>query len=132
MTYETASLIGSVVLVLCGPVGVILVATMIGRRGVRGRSLQLFVVGGVLASVLIFCFGGMFFHRLIPPPYDPAFAGGRGLDLRGFRFVLAEMFGGCLTFVLTLVYGFVLGRKKRRRPAEGAAPEGGPPGDPVT
>ena len=130
MSYETASTIGAAVLALIGPVGVILAATLIGRRGTQGRSLQLFVVGGVLASILIYCFGGLVVNWLIPPPYDPAFAGGRGLDLRGFGFMVVGMFTAGVTFVLTLVCGLILGLMRRRRQAQKSAPEDGP-GDPA-
>ena len=131
MTYETASLIGSVVLVVSGPIGLILAATLIGRRSAGGPSLQLVVVGGFVASVMIFWFGGIAFNWLIPPPYDPAFADGRGLDLRGIGFVMASMLGGFLTFVVALVYGLVLGYKRRRRQAEEASLKDRESGNPV-
>ncbi len=89
------------------------------------------MVGGFVASVMIFWFGGIAFNWLIPPPYDPAFADGRGLDLRGVGFVMASMLGGFLTFVVALVYGLVLGYKRRRRQAEEASLKDRESGNPV-
>ncbi|PYC72991.1 hypothetical protein C7C45_07790 [Micromonospora arborensis] len=118
MTSGTATLIGCGALFLGGPVGLILVANLIRQRDFGQRSLRLLVVGGIVASGAIILCAAPAFHRLFPPPHDPVFASGRGLDLRGIWFWLAAWAGGALTFALALAYGVDLGRLRRSRQSE--------------
>ncbi|WFF03725.1 hypothetical protein [Micromonospora sp. WMMD964] len=115
MTYGTTELISCGALFLGGPIGLSLVANLIRQRDFGRRSLRLLVVGGIVASGAIILFGAPAFHRLFPPPHDPVFAGGRGLDLRGIWLWLAAWAGGALTFALALAYGVDLGRLRRSR-----------------
>ncbi|WP_433532208.1 hypothetical protein ACQPYA_09305 [Micromonospora sp. CA-263727] len=115
MTYGTATLIGCGAFFLGGPISLSLVANLIRQRDFGKRSLWLLVVGGTVTSGAIILFGAPAFQRLFPPPYDPALANGRGLDLRGIWFWLAATAGGALTFATALAYGVDLGRLRRSR-----------------
>ncbi|TCB94462.1 hypothetical protein E0H26_21360 [Micromonospora zingiberis] len=117
MTYGTATLIACGALVFGGPIGLGLFANLIRRRDFGRRSLRRFVAGGIVVSGAIFFLGGPASNWLVPPPYDPILASGRGLDLRGSLFWLAAWAGAALTFAIALAYGVDLSRLRRSRQA---------------
>jgi len=54
VTYETATVVGCSILVLGGPIGLGLVAALIRRRDFDKLPVRMLVIGGILASGLIF------------------------------------------------------------------------------
>ncbi|PJJ73631.1 hypothetical protein CLV46_3225 [Diaminobutyricimonas aerilata] len=103
MDYDTATQIWFWALVMVAPIVVAGAAVIVGKRGALPRARMLHFAGGVVAAILLAIVGPWIAHALNPPPYDPAFAGGRGLDLRGFSDVIGAWAGAALTFAVTVV-----------------------------
>lgn len=71
------------------------------RRG--RRALALYLCFGIAASLAYAAAAGLIANWLIPPPYDPYFASGRGLDLRGFGLVIGGWLGAAGALAATLI-----------------------------
>lgn len=70
----------------------------------RGRhALALYLSYGIAACMLYAAAAGLLANWLIPPPYDPAFAGGRGLDLRGVGLIIGGWIGAAGALATTII-----------------------------
>ncbi len=71
------------------------------------RWMPRYLIAGILACIAFFAFGGTAVLAIFPPPYDPYFAGGRGLDLRGIGLVVGAWIGAIGGGMATLgTFGF--------------------------
>lgn len=53
-----------------------------------------YLLAGIGGSVVYAMFSGTLIRSVFPPPFDPYFSSGRGLDLRGAGFVMGGLIGG--------------------------------------
>lgn len=68
------------------------------------RRMPLFFFLGLAASAAYAMGAGTVARAIFPPPYDPVFAGGRGLDLRGMFLAMGALAGGAAGVVGTMVF----------------------------
>ncbi len=102
MAYERVSAVLFFVLIIA-PVLVSVGAGLgVHRRG-RREALKIYLGAGAFLALVYAFLAPPVVNWLVPPPYDPTFAGGRGLDLRGVGLVIAGWLGGAAGLVATVV-----------------------------
>jgi hypothetical protein len=94
MTYDDLELLGFWALSTFPAAALVVIGVLIHRRSSGPRPMSRYVFGGIGASILYAMFAGVLTARMFPPPYDPYFSSGRGLDLRGIGFVAGGFAGG--------------------------------------
>lgn len=116
MDYDDIELLASCVLTVIPAVLLVLIGILVHKRASAG-SLGLYALIGIMASLLYAFVAPSITMALLPPPDDPSFADGRGLDLRGVALVLGSWVGALLGAGTTLIVvgaAKVLGWKAKR------------------
>ncbi|PYI68421.1 hypothetical protein CVV68_06315 [Arthrobacter livingstonensis] len=102
MDYDTTEMAVGAALVLL-PIAGLVAAGLWCMKKPQARMPWFFFLGPA-AALAYGWFAGQLALTAFPPPFDPAFAGGRGLDLRGMIIVLCAMAGGAAGMVISVVF----------------------------
>jgi hypothetical protein len=94
MTYDDLDLLGFWALSIFPAAALGMIGVLIHTRSSGPRPMSRYLFGGIVGSILYATFAGVLAARMFPPPYDPYFSSGRGLDLRGIGFVAGGFAGG--------------------------------------
>ncbi|RAN76459.1 hypothetical protein B5P43_22910 [Bacillus sp. SRB_336] len=102
LDYDTTELVVGAALVLL-PIAGLVAAGLWCMKKPKARMPWFFFLGPA-ASLAYGWLAGQLALAVFGPPFDPAFAGGRGLDLRGMIIVLGAMAGGAAGMVISVVF----------------------------
>ncbi|ASN40126.1 hypothetical protein [Paeniglutamicibacter terrestris] len=102
MEYDDIELLASCVLAVI-PAGMLVLIGLVVHKRASAGALGRYTLIGIMASLLYAFIAPSVAMAFVPPPYDPYFAGGRGLDLRGMLLVLGSWVGATLGVGATLI-----------------------------
>lgn len=122
MDYDDIELLASCVLAVI-PAGMLVLIGLVVHKRASAGALGRYTLIGIMASLLYAFIAPSVAMALVPPPYDPYFASGRGLDLRGMVLVLGSWVGAILgAGTVLIVFGVTRALSwKAKRVAHAAA-----------
>lgn len=94
MDYNDLDLLGFWALAIIPAAVLIVTGALTHARPSNAYAMSRYLICGIGVSILYAMFAGILSARVFPPPFDPYWSSGRGLDLRGIGFVLGGFAGG--------------------------------------